>query len=269
MKIDSKSPDLPISWQVKPHYNLSVQWLTRIEETQETNAEMLKDATEELDEELIEDKIEFPKIGVSKQYPGWFMHFNVTSMYVNSLEEVLTQAKKIIKNSNFSASNLGRLVFAFDQQDQNFNAPAKPVKAQRLELIRQLETPKEMIGKFDFFRDAFVEIGEYALNATIETMPFREDFETVFSDENNPILSLVGLKCVVSKEDDDGEWEEIVTGELELEGNTVRVGDWFRAFEDHYEVSGIAFGEASVLDEIEDVVYIFEAQDKSISDGDD
>jgi hypothetical protein len=96
----------------------------------------------------------------------------------------------------------------------------------------------------------------------------RDEIETVFSDADNPIRSMVGLECAVSK-GKDKDWEDLATAALELEGNTVRVGDWSRDFEDQNEVTGIAFGEASVYDEIQDIVYFFDIPDKSISDGDD
>jgi hypothetical protein len=255
MKIDPTSPDLPPNWQEKPHYNLHVHWLTKTqnEDQQKTDPETLEALEEhELDEELVE----LPKGGISERYPGWFIHFNVAAKFADSLEEMLKEASKFIKNSDFSASSMGRISFSLFEQGNNFEAPAKPFKAQRLELIRQLEIPKENIGQFDFVRDAFVEVGEYALNASIEALPFRDEFETIFSEADNPLRSMIGLECAVSKGKGE-DWEDVATGELELEGNTVRVGTWSRDFEDHDEVAGIAFGEASVHDEIQDTFYLF------------
>jgi hypothetical protein len=264
MKIDPQSPDLPISWQLKPNYSFRVDWLTKTksEQAEKRNAEMLKQEALESGE-VPED---LPKGGVTQQHPGWYMHLNVDMSFADSLEEALADARKFIKNSDFSASAFGRM--GFEDQTKNFNAPVKPFKAQRLELIRQLETPKEHVGKFDFFREAFVEIGEYALTVGLESLSMRDEIETVFFEAENPVRSMIGLECAVSKGKDE-DWEDVATGELELEGNTVRVGTWSRDFEDHDEVSGIAFGEASVYDAIQDIVYFFDIPDKSISDGDD
>jgi hypothetical protein len=265
MKIDPKSPDLPLAWQEKPHYNLRVHWLTKTEntKTQEADTEIPEDEIEEFDE----DQMELPKIGVSKQYPGWFMHFNVSTKFADSLEEILKEASKFIKNSDFSASSVGRISFSLFEQSNNFEAPAKPFKAQRLELIRQLETPKENINQFDFVRDAFVEVGDYALNASIEVLPFRDEFKTTFSEADNPLRSMIGLECEVFQ-GEGHDWEDIASGELEVDGNMVRVGSWSKEFENHDEVSGVAFEEASVHDEIQDTFYLFNLSDSSIENDD-
>ncbi len=266
MKIDPKSPDLPPNWQEKPHYNLRVHWLTKIQskEQQKTDPEML----ESLEEQELDERIaELPKGGISERYPGWFMYFNVATKFADSLEEILNEARKLIKNSDFSAGSVGRLAFSLFEQSDNFEAPAKPFKAQRLELIRQLETPKVNISQFDFVRDAFVEVGEYALNASIEGLPFRDEFETTFSEVDNPVRSMIGLECEVFK-GEGHDWEDVASGKLEIDGNMVRVGSWSKEFENQDEVSGVAFEEASVHDEQEDTFYLFNLSYPSIENDD-
>jgi hypothetical protein len=268
MKIDPTSPDLPLEWQETPHFDVRVDWLTRTQsETQEKHQAEILEMLKEQAQEIGEDFTDLPIGGIQQRYPGWFVHFNVANIFADSLEEALLEAKKVIKNSDFSASAFGRMALVSDKLE-DYSAPAKPFKAQRLELIHQLETPKEEVGKFDFFREAFLEVGEYALHVSLEDIAYREEFETTFGSPANPIRSMIGLECSVSRGNDD-DWEDIVTGELELEGNTVRVGSWSREFENHNEVSGAAFDEASVYDEIQDIVYAFYVPDKSIANGDD
>lgn len=232
--------EIPKEWQLEPHYQPSLLWLSREPHTRWFIG------------------LETP-LRESEDYPGWyFLQRGDRMRMVDSLEEALTELKSRLKHWNLSD--------LFGQ-----TAPYQASKSERKRMVVELlEAPiATPPPNHDPDRDQPLppllerkwELGNYLLVATIEYTPFRPEFRTRFDQPNNPIRSLVGKVCTLQaatqadleREDEDedfeAEWEELSVGAVHLEGNRLTVGFWSHTFKADTLVFGVAFEEASFEDE--------------------
>jgi hypothetical protein len=250
---DPTSENLPFDWKRKAHYTMRIVWMTneKSEQQKSEDRELLEAlASEDVPEELLE---------FEGRHKGWHVLFNVSHEFHTSSKDALKQARRVIAHSELKP---GKFNFGLNTPSQ---APVQLSKDQRAQAIALLE--QSTSGQEDILKEIFLEFGTVALNAWIEDAAFREEFKTLFKAPSNPLRSLVGYNVVVSHGIGDDEWNEIAEGTLELDENTVRVGDWSRTFSSKCEVEGVAFFDTSLYEPASDGLYDhINARDERLKD---
>jgi hypothetical protein len=251
---DPNATDVPFEWKRKDHYSLRIAWLTNdvSEERKEEDREMMR--------EILKHEPTDEMLGFNPRFKGWYMHFNVVMDFHDTLKDAVKHARRTLKDSELNA---GKFNLGFMGEP---SAPIKLSKEQRLRIIDKLEQSSEV--EKDIVKEAMLELGLFALHAWIEHTPYRHEMKTLFKSPSNPVRSLVGYNCLVwHGEGERDDWEQMAEGVLELNGNTVQVGDWSRSFGDRVPVEGIAFSEVSFDQPAADGLYDFiEAKDDRLKD---
>ncbi|AWR87401.1 hypothetical protein [Meiothermus taiwanensis] len=256
--------DIPKEWQLEPHYEPGLYWLSR-------EPRPIKLFGKELPAKE------------SVEYPGWyFLQRGEPMRIVDSLEEALAALKSRLKHWNM-IDLLGR------------PAPIEASKSVRKQMVIDLLNAPIATPPPDYDPDRdepFLllsckwELGDYLLVASIDYTPFRPEFSTRFGQPNNPIRSLVGRVCTLRamdfaqldedypddlddldeddleplelleddedlefEEEEEPDWQEIAVGPVSLEGNRLTVGFWSCTFDENTEVTGVAYEEAVFDDE--------------------
>jgi hypothetical protein len=189
---DQNPSHLPSEWQSVDHYDLRVGWLTR---TPRPDLLEMQESARELVRKNNSDQAETFSLEIAG-LPGWWSDFNVAHSNADSLEDVLQEAKRILKNSTFEEGGLFAALFTGERHD----VPASVSKSQRVKLIDQImHPPAADAAHHDWDRMAFLEISPgHALFVSIENVAYCEEFETDFSSPSNPLRSLVGREVIVS-----------------------------------------------------------------------
>jgi hypothetical protein len=237
--LNPDSPDLPKEWQKQPHYSWRIEWLTtnpsqeQLQEINHTRQIMLGGGGSA---ELLEDSYVNPKGFLG--FEGWFLHFTITGVLVGS-SAPLAEIKNFLTNSDFR----DRWMLS---RHRGQPAPTHVYKQQRKALFALIEAEFQKNIGADNRSKVLLPIDEtYALCVSIDNALFTPRFKAEFSSPINPIRSFVGQEFRVSKYDlDEEDWVQAAQGILEINENTVKVGEWTQTFDPKEIVHGSAFEDA-------------------------
>ncbi len=239
----SEEPNTNSAWQQQEGFILKASWFYN------------KKAKSEQPESS-EDDFNVKIVG----HPNWRFNFSVVQALHRNFEDAILAAKTFFKHSEFTANKLYI-------PPKTESAPINLSKKQRVKLIDQImHGPREAKAESSgLLRTAFLDDGEDALWVTIEEIEYADEIERKFTDEDNPLQSLIGKNCsaYVNYHIDDEkllerqkehfikeELETIkqyldkkkayrgkktISGPLKIEEGVVSVGSWSYSFEDKGE----------------------------------
>lgn len=260
---------LPLSWRRKQEYVFRAAWRSKRDERR-TLAERV--ALENLSQGKAVPfvaQLELDNVRFENRHEGWHHYFILQSFtFFKSFGEMLNGVKSFLKRDDLDAGS-------WEMMFRDAPAPVRLSKSQRVALIDKFvkgvkQYPfEDKAGKEVF--SVFQPYGDYALDLSIEYIVLRPSFDTTFQADDNPVKSLVGKKCTVrgraaQKNEDEDEEAPL----LELDGYTVRVGEWRHTFGKDDEVfESVAFEEVNIYSEVLKMSIFLESKDKDGEDSHD
>ena len=265
---------LPPNWRRKEEFVFRAAWRSKRNERRSLAERVALESLSQGKAVPFIAQLELEDSPFKNRHEGWHHYFILQTMtFFKSFGGMLDGVKSFLKRNDLDAGS-------FEMMFRDAPAPVRLSKSQRVALIDRFvngvkQYPfKDKAGEEVF--SIFQTYGDYALDVSVEYVVLRPSFDTVFGAEDNPVKSLVGKQCTVrsraAQEDEEKEEPVLELGEgtLELDGYTVRVGEWQHTFEEDDEIfESVAFEEVNIYSEALKMSIFLEAVDKLVVDKDD